>query len=239
MNPLDGPRYKILRAEVQIQAVQDEITWFLAGEPYSLIRHFDLEQSRDFYRAHIAHEPPAKISIMVGEIVHNLRSALDHIAWQLTPIGRRNTNTKFPITYIAGTVDPEGWFKHQISNALGGVDPIAVGEIEACQPYNGWSSGEHPLSVLHALWVSDKHHSIPVLGATVRSGTLTISKSMAARDFGIAWGPFYQDKYLFDLPVDPDTQEHLDPKITFGVALAEEWPTRGRLLPDELKRLYD
>jgi len=37
MNPLDGARFKIMRAEGQLHALQDEIAWFMVGDPYIAI----------------------------------------------------------------------------------------------------------------------------------------------------------------------------------------------------------
>jgi hypothetical protein len=61
---------------------------------------YDERSGEDLYRAQVLREPPPRISVVVGEIVHDLRSALDHLAWQLTLPAKRTNHTGFPICSV-------------------------------------------------------------------------------------------------------------------------------------------
>ncbi|MEK7280878.1 MAG: hypothetical protein AAB037_00805, partial [Chloroflexota bacterium] len=81
-------------------------------------------------RIHIRKQhPAARIGAIVGDIVHDLRSALDHVVWALSehysgaappdPIPKRS-----PWRYngLPHTIDPPHWKSAQ-GQALGGIDP--------------------------------------------------------------------------------------------------------------------
>ena len=93
-------------------------------------------------------------------MVHDLRSALDHLAWQLveanggTPRDRPGEpQTAFPIR----TEAPKNGLRIH-----GDVAPAALEVVEALQPYN--VSPESPADAvlwhLHRLDVIDKHHEL-------------------------------------------------------------------------------
>jgi hypothetical protein len=74
-----------------------------------------------------------RIPILVGEICHNLRSALDYLVFELA---RHDANapqkdTQFPI------VDTPEKFRSQRAKRLKGVNDRHVGMIGRLQPYNG------------------------------------------------------------------------------------------------------
>jgi hypothetical protein len=104
-------------------------------------------------------------AMILGDFVHNLRGALDHMVWQLalhecngdTP--KKPTRVQFPITDT-----PELFRK---SNNLNEIAPAHRAIIERHQPYHGWYGGRlHPFVQLRELSNVDKHRAIsPVLCA--------------------------------------------------------------------------
>ena len=127
---------------------------------------------------------PTRLGVILGDVVHNARSALDHLVWQLvlhnecTPHSR----TSFPIAIEADwweqNVAPGG--KRRRLSPLEGVSADHVATIEALQPYRLGSTADastHRLAVLNRLWNTDKHRTAHIgivqsssLAAVVRSG---------------------------------------------------------------------
>ena len=99
--------------------------------------------------------------VIVGEIVHDLRSALDHLVWQLVEIGdgRPDHDHSFPLYNREESSDSfrARACRHATQRAkhgpLFGVPEAAVPVIEACQPYHG--ADALLLEVLHDLWNTD------------------------------------------------------------------------------------
>lgn len=98
---------------------------------------------------------PIEYSVRLGEIIYNLRSALDQLIWQLvhanykTP-GRHN---EFPI------LEDESRFNNAVKSKLKGVSQESSDKIREMQPFcknDEWSA----LKTLHALCNIDKHRSV-------------------------------------------------------------------------------
>jgi len=98
---------------------------------------------------------------LAGDIVHNLRTALDHLAQQLALIGCPQLSQKelrgveFPIA--------ETLAKYEADKArkVRGMRPLAVKAIDALRPYKG---GNDSLWRLHELDIIDKHRSLFTFG---------------------------------------------------------------------------
>lgn len=90
-------------------------------------------------------------SLIFGDCVHNLRSALDHLAWQLD--AKPDATTNFPIRLNP----PDSWPLDCVSR----MQPDAQIIIEGLQPFwethFGREPARHPLWALHSLDIEDKH----------------------------------------------------------------------------------
>jgi hypothetical protein len=105
------------------------------------------------------YEPPrVDWSLLVGDYLFNLRSALDHLAWQLVLANNAQPGqgTEFPIFK-----DPAA-YKKRVARKTAGMQPLVVAVIESLQPYQPWESGafDHPLWRLHNLCNIDKHRTL-------------------------------------------------------------------------------
>ena len=98
---------------------------------------------------------PIEYSVRLGEIIYNLRSALDQLVWQLvhanykTP-GRHN---EFPI------FEDESRFNEAVKSKLKGVSQESSDKIKEMQPFcenDEWDA----LKTLHSLCNTDKHRSV-------------------------------------------------------------------------------
>jgi hypothetical protein len=69
-------------ASQHLRQLHEAIVVYEESDPYT-IRH-DFNSVAYTSSVYIAPKPvPLTISFMAGDVVHNLRSALDHLAWQL------------------------------------------------------------------------------------------------------------------------------------------------------------
>ena len=154
---LEGIDLRIRRAEDHLAVLNNAVTRFLREKRENIVGEYDPKRG-DFVFRTAADRPPLDWGISVGEIAHQLRSALDNLVWDLV-ILRGNTPgraNQFPIVESHAE-----WGKviNRNGNALQGTDPSDVKLIEAAQPYQRgpeWSR-YHPLSLLQFLNNADKH----------------------------------------------------------------------------------
>ena len=98
---------------------------------------------------------PIEYSIRLGEIVYNLRSALDQLVWQLVHANYKAPHhlNEFPI------FDDESRFDEAVKRKLKGVSQESWDKIKEMQPFSendGWDA----LKTLHSLCNIDKHRSV-------------------------------------------------------------------------------
>jgi hypothetical protein len=111
-------------------------------------------------------EPPTLLGVIVGDCLHNLRSSLDHLVWQLVeanPPHHGTVNNQFPIYRL------ESDFHSNAGRRLAGVPANAIEDIKRLQPYMvGNSYKFHPLWQLNELVNVDKHRTLMLTSAVLR-----------------------------------------------------------------------
>jgi hypothetical protein len=109
---------------------------------------------------------PAQWGLVLGDVAHNYRSALDHLAWAIVRRGRtppnvlsesQQTAVQFPIA------EGRRQFNDSLERRLPGARPRDVAKVRRRQPYqyrSQWRRRRHFLTVLAALNNSDKHRTL-------------------------------------------------------------------------------
>ena len=177
MHPLDGPLAKVERGKRQIVALQDEVQrlikrnpYFVAvAEPYGKAGYYNLRVQGGLSQF------PDEWGVLIGEIAHNLRSALDGLAWQLALLdcSKPHAHTAFPICRVGrgerrrrdGRILPTFWESGR--PRLRSIKAKFWTRIESFQPYKGRNGRRYsPLWLLEELNIIDKHRLITVVVPT-------------------------------------------------------------------------
>src|SRR5262245_55828519 len=145
IDPLLGIRNKIKRAHNQLMAAQSEIDVFFAKRPYELV----VERSPDGLEVYAVvkerHPVDLMLSVIAGEIVHDMRSALDHLVWELvikeTGAPPTTNKTQFPIFITREGYDS----KRGERSLLHGVGTRAKAIIRSLQPFETGEDRDSPL----------------------------------------------------------------------------------------------
>lgn len=60
---------------------------------------YDSAKSEIVFTGRVLHPPPLRLGVIVGDLVHNVRSALDHLVWQLVLANAQQPTraTQFPV----------------------------------------------------------------------------------------------------------------------------------------------
>jgi hypothetical protein len=102
---------------------------------------------------------PFNVLATAGDVVQNLRSALDHLAYQLAKVGNPEIE---PSHYLSFPVCRSAEIYEKTKDQkLAGVRKEAIAAIDALKPYKG---GNEKLWALHNLNNTDKHRLILPVG---------------------------------------------------------------------------
>jgi hypothetical protein len=155
-----GIHAKLDRSHETLMAVAAEIAHFFEEEakPWRIDLRSEEGGLRFVWRAHEVRPPPARFSVMAGEIVHGLRSSLDHMVCAMV-LARGNTIGawhKFPVHY-----DSAKFFEAVKSRALDGISAPARSWIESLQPFADLQRNAI-VGALHDYDVINKHRLLPL-----------------------------------------------------------------------------
>lgn len=177
MHLLAGARERLKRADEKIQNLNAEITDFLKpapridmevenGEPVITDEHREAwPQIGEFIRQPVG----PRFRILTGEILHHLRSAFDHLAWQLSSPEfqtKHPTRIEFPVFESAPKRcgKPCDITKDKVCRYCGKVQGIAsttaLARIERLQPYLRTNPLRDPLWLIHDMDRIDKHREL-------------------------------------------------------------------------------
>jgi hypothetical protein len=158
-----GPRGKIERAKQHVRELEAAISTFLETHPYEVVRDDDTEPGKRLYKLSKADCPPDNLALIAGDIVHNLRAALDLLIWQLIEASGKvpNGHDGFPISVSAQHFETTG-----IAKVKRRIRKEAVEVLRSVKPYKG---GNDALWRLHHLDIADKHHVLYVVGSAFNS----------------------------------------------------------------------
>ena len=196
-----GVDAKLARAEHHLEAIQAEVASFVAPNPVQFVSDYDAARQQIVIKPSPAlFERRDHWSVVIGDCVHNLRSALDHLAHQLVILGggvprSGRGGTAFPI--LDSAVGPNGG-PRQV-RVEGGVAPAVQARIEALQPYvRSDPVDDDPLWVLSELDNMDKHRELATTVTAMEGFSLGI---VSMRDLDVAF-----ENVGFSGSFDPKTE---------------------------------
>ena len=157
---LTGVRAKIERARRHIRDLEIELSAFRENNRHSVVIENDVQAGEKVHRVRFITPLPDSLPLIAGDTVHNLRSALDHLAWQLVERHGQQAptrDTSYPIYSEAAKFHSRG-----AQRKIQGIDPAVLPLIEATQPYH---TGYDGLGVLSELDNFVKHKLLIVAAA--------------------------------------------------------------------------
>lgn len=158
---LDSATAKIIRAQEHLNSITRIIHQITsAAGAYEIICDESGQEIVNFLV-----EPPLDVAILAGEIVYQLRSATDHLAFELVkmnPSGialpaKWQENCLFPLWLTAPKKPPT---YNCFSHALPGISKTAFAFIERLQPYHSGAGHHNVMAIIAKLTNVDKHRHL-------------------------------------------------------------------------------
>lgn len=185
-SPLDGLKAKLERAYEQVRSLNAEFNRFVV-EQEGPLGDYEPKWS-DTFVVRAAHDPiPLAWAVQIGEILHDLRSLLDHLAWQLACFkGKPPDYTAFPIflerAAFLGLAPGRG---RSGVKTIDGIGSQGRAFITRHQPYKrrhklrpgaskNVTADSHPLWLLHELNRVEKHRLLQVSALSIEMGEIRV-----------------------------------------------------------------
>jgi len=200
-------------------------------KPYRTIDEFDPEKGCRVFSLEPVGRTPEHLAIELGDVLYNLRSALDHLAFALAqkhsgPLNQREAKeVQFPICH-----NKKEYFRKERERRIGKISPAAQTEIDGFQPYNAGDRYEsHPLYLLNELNIIDKHRSLLLMLAhhigtiiPIPQPTKNLASFRYVSNAGLLQGKTEVAHYLVTAN-DAEMKMNLRPMVQ--VSLADGFPT--------------
>lgn len=230
----ESSRVKIKRANKHISDFNELVKAFVQTDFCSFNIQKDLNTGQNVLQFNMTREAPVDLALILGDSIHNLRSALDHAYVELlTLIGKKST--KWSLFKIYENRDElVNTLSHGI---LKGEDDIVSMLADNIGAHKG---GDALLCALHFLDISDKHMLlIPVFGiahlnhvdADIVMGKTTIT--MRDCTFGVGQGGILN---LIETPATSEMSIKSKGQPSFGMFFGKGTGLEGQLIGPTLTK---
>jgi len=232
---------KLSRADEHLRSLNEGLERFGEPDPYRVVLEPHGNTREYVARAFIEKPVPSvEWALLFGDCLYNLRSALDHLAWELSGPDPPD-KTEFPIFHDPEAFEDEGQggglFKIRGIN-----DTQARALIKDAQPCYRNRPKLAALWGLQELSNRDKHRFLTLGTSVIDGATFWEGGSGEAFIDGLRFGPFESGAEIsrFRLGAEePEPQVGMDLKVTFGIALTDAGPGQGMPLAGFLNRIRE
>jgi hypothetical protein len=232
-----GPVWKLRRAEEHLQTFVTEAVEFIKKNVYTFTGEFEAQTSNYVFRIKLQEQVPVRWGTVIGDNLHNLRSALDFLAYDLARFARGgqrpNSQTQFPIIW-----QDAARYREKGLPYVSALLPQHRTVIRRLQPYQRDNAQEHPLALLNSLSNADKHR---LLNATVGQfaglgpGFTMGQDVQAIREINIPLGPLEDGAEVARIHIDtsgPNPEMEMYGEFDIDIAFADSGRSvMGTLVP--------
>lgn len=225
---------RINRAKRHLNVLNREVRAFIASKPYQVEVTIDPKDGRYILvRPYFTKQCPVSWGLLIGEVAHGLRSALDNIAWAVAI--KQDTTVSFPVSIKRND---------EFVRRLELLREDVRADVEAVQPYNAPNGQEqtHPLWILRITDNIDKHRI--VLPRAIRVYVATGLPAPHKYFYIDGFRRLTEGTVEFRLPIRPDMKEDFKretvAQIQFdiGSPIASEASNPRRLTRNRLLVVY-
>jgi hypothetical protein len=231
------------RALYHLESLEEELDAWLEEDSYQTWSEpDDVDSTKKLLWVEVLKPPPAaELSVIIGDCIHNLRSALDNLAFELAlayqgaPLPSDiEGKSGFPIFLAENPA--------KLDDMLRGVHPDAKAIIEGLQPYSRWKRATNdPLWQLNKLAVEDKHRLPHITLFRLASLSLWV-QGFGADEIEPIFGPIENRAPIARYPAVDETGAEVDVQLTpnFSIAFGQRAPKqlRGMPVPHRLRHIH-
>ena len=168
-HPFCGIAEKLKRTDQNIRNLQAEIDLFFQTSKYPVMPDMHDDRIFDAMKYHRDRPIPMRFRVLAGEIVHHLRSCLDHVIWEFSSDSYRKEFfylIEFPV-FKSEPVGEKETSRYE-GKIKGVTNPDALTLIRNLQPYMTADPIDCPLLILHKMDIFDKHRELILFGSNAQ-----------------------------------------------------------------------
>lgn len=229
---LSGVALKLSRAQHHLKELHVEVgKMFTKDEVCTPVPGLNA-QGKPILRVKNVPEPDPRLGVIIGDVAHNLRSALDHLVYQLCiPSGASEPADPeapaFPITSSSRRWRGAQW---RLDQAREGTKT----RIERLQPYHRRKDPDTRLLwQLRELSDIDKHRLLHVAPAAIDAHQTgwrsTGTGEVVFHGYTINTGPLKENAIAvwWDIDAGPNAEVEVDANLVLGIAFDKSTPSRA------------
>lgn len=195
-NTFNNLLQKISRANAHIEDFNSKASLFLRKHR-SVVIQDDISTGYRSIRM-IGSEPiPLGLGLIIGDAMHNLRSALDNVIWELVSPHKPESPKKVQYPFVEDPTKLDDAIQKRLVHLAG---PNVINIIKSSNPYRG---GDKNLWAVHELNNIDKHRT-PLFAEQVlflKPGKLTQYDPSAPSNYTFTDGAFIGGSVSWPIPV--------------------------------------
>lgn len=215
--PFSSPRLKLQRAMRHIGELEEIIEKYFSGKWFSCETKFN-ERGEPCFNM-VFQGAPDEFSMVLGDAIHNIRSALDLAAVELVGLNKQDTKgVMFPFAR-----NEQEFHKALKNKNIDRASQCAQELIRGLKPYGG---GNDMLRSLHELDIQDKHHTVIPGWTFVESPPIKVRTDEYGKPIGF-------DEGKMEIYMDESTP----PKLQF--VFPDDCYLKGQEIVLGLKVLHD
>lgn len=177
--PLDSLVLKVERATKHILELESEYDEFRRQNPYNIGFKDDAQTGDRICHLEAVRPIPKAFSVVIGDVLNNLRAALDHAVYALVQVGQPGAVSPKDIYFpICGS---SAEYKARFARVMPGLRTDAIKAIDTVAPYVG-GAGEYywHLARLNNI---DKHRLLLTIWGSLRGHTMFPSQRKWVGEF--------------------------------------------------------
>lgn len=152
---------KLLRADKHLQELEQELALFFDKEPFKVSVKIDEESRKPIYYVASVDPVPDNISLVAGDFIQNLVTALDHLAYQLVCKDTNDAPPKPNAIYFPIASELEKYEDDKLRKLIG-ASQATINAVDQLKPYK---DGNDLIWSLHALNNIEKHRLLLTVGS--------------------------------------------------------------------------
>lgn len=182
-------KVKLIRATKHLYAIKKRIAAYARTKPHKIVK-----KAKGKKKLNVPKSPPLEISLLAGEMIYQMRSALDCLVFELI---KKNPNVavidpewedncQFPIRVRLPKNSSAPLNKSAFARDLPGIADAPFAFIERVQPYYGVGETNNSLRFLRYLSNIDKHRHLNLLRPRIRQRqSVRYPSGLSGRGFGM------------------------------------------------------
>ncbi|MFB1297642.1 hypothetical protein ACAG24_019190 [Mycobacterium sp. pW049] len=165
---LSESRIRLAAARDQCDELLAVFKGWMASDGIAVVTVRDPQFVHYSWQVRVTNPPTKNLPLMTGEIINNVRSALEYLAFQIylkagSPDGKKAGSVAFPILNTPGSWDSV------VKKKVPGVWAEAADRLKAAQPFSQHGEDVHALPTLRGLGGTDKHRNLVLCAAAAWS----------------------------------------------------------------------